>query len=178
MKKLPNFITICRLVIVPILIYFLYNEKFLIAFILFAIAATTDVLDGYLARKYKTESNFGKIVDPLADKLLQLSSVIVLYLIGKLSLIFVILLFAKEILIVVGGILLYKKNFIIPSKWYGKVASTLLNTSIAASIIFKISNIFINIIIGISILFALFALVKYYLNYLEISKNTLESTSE
>ncbi len=79
MKNIPNVLTVFRLFIVPFFAYFLCEEQFIIAFILFAIAAFTDVLDGYLARKYNAISNFGKICDPLADKALQLSAVVVLY---------------------------------------------------------------------------------------------------
>ena len=175
MKKIPNVLTVFRLCIVPFFAFYLWKEQYTIAFILFAIAAFTDVLDGFLARKYNAISNFGKICDPLADKALQLSALVVLYLISKLNIIFVIILFTKELLLIIGGILLFKRDLIVPSKWYGKASSTLLNTSIAISIIFKISNIYINIIIGFSIAFTIFALFKYCSNYLEIYKLSFDN---
>ena len=70
LKNIPNFISILRVFLAPIfLLLFIYNY-YVAAFLAFFIATITDALDGYIARKYKLVSNFGSIVDPLADKIL------------------------------------------------------------------------------------------------------------
>ena len=72
--NLPNKLTIGRVIAVPVFIAAYYLEWYLAAFIIFIAASLTDYLDGYLARKHNLVSNFGKIMDPLADKVLVYSA--------------------------------------------------------------------------------------------------------
>ena len=72
---LPNFLTLLRAIAVPFFLWLVFVvEDIQAALILFAAAAITDWLDGFLARRWQVISNFGKIMDPLADKLLVLSA--------------------------------------------------------------------------------------------------------
>jgi CDP-diacylglycerol--glycerol-3-phosphate 3-phosphatidyltransferase len=73
-KNLPNGLTVLRVLLIPVFIVLLMRGHELIAAIIFAIASLTDALDGYLARKFDLISNFGKLMDPLADKLLVVSA--------------------------------------------------------------------------------------------------------
>ncbi|MBU1078480.1 MAG: CDP-diacylglycerol--glycerol-3-phosphate 3-phosphatidyltransferase [Spirochaetes bacterium] len=76
-RNIPNILTISRILIVPLFIILFFQKEFilqLLALIFFIIAAITDYFDGKLARKYKLESNLGKFLDPLADKLLVLAA--------------------------------------------------------------------------------------------------------
>lgn len=75
----PNFLTFLRIILVPFFIYFLFQESLsyrIIAFCIFLFASLTDLFDGYLARKWKQETEFGKFLDPLADKVLVIGSFI------------------------------------------------------------------------------------------------------
>lgn len=72
--NLPNKLTIARMVAVPFFIITFMMEYYLIAFTIFALASLTDMLDGHIARKYNMITNFGKIMDPLADKILVYSA--------------------------------------------------------------------------------------------------------
>lgn len=81
MKQIPNFLTSFRLFVIPILIISFYIPGMvanLIAAVLFAIAAITDYFDGYFARALKAQSNFGKCLDPIADKLLVIVAIVML----------------------------------------------------------------------------------------------------
>ncbi|MDR1245624.1 MAG: CDP-diacylglycerol--glycerol-3-phosphate 3-phosphatidyltransferase [Clostridiales Family XIII bacterium] len=73
-KNLPNGLTVLRVFMIPVFIVLLMRGHVLAAAIIFAVASLTDALDGYLARKYDLISNFGKLMDPLADKLLVVSA--------------------------------------------------------------------------------------------------------
>jgi len=81
-EQIPNLLTIGRILFIPIFIFILTVvnsiESHMVAAIIFAIASITDYLDGYLARKWKVVSNFGKFADPMADKLLVMSAFIML----------------------------------------------------------------------------------------------------
>ncbi len=70
MSNLINYITIARILLAPIILFFLIFENYFICIVLFFLAGITDYLDGYLARKYKLESELGEILDPIADKVL------------------------------------------------------------------------------------------------------------
>lgn len=81
MKHIPNFLTTFRIVIIPILILSFYIPGMVanvVAALLFAIAAITDYFDGYFARTMKAQSNFGKCLDPIADKLLVIVAIVML----------------------------------------------------------------------------------------------------
>lgn len=77
LKHIPNILTLSRIIMVPFFAYLFFQERFILqlgAFILFVLASITDFFDGRLARIYNIESNLGKFLDPLADKLLVLTA--------------------------------------------------------------------------------------------------------
>jgi CDP-diacylglycerol--glycerol-3-phosphate 3-phosphatidyltransferase len=79
--KVPNLLTVLRIILIPIIIYSFYTVSQIpniIVAVLFMLASITDFFDGYLARYYKVQSNFGKCLDPIADKLLVAVSLIML----------------------------------------------------------------------------------------------------
>ena len=81
MKQIPNFLTSFRLLVIPILILSFYIPGMVanvVVAVLFAIAAITDYFDGYFARSLKAQSNFGKCLDPIADKLLVIVAIVML----------------------------------------------------------------------------------------------------
>jgi CDP-diacylglycerol--glycerol-3-phosphate 3-phosphatidyltransferase len=89
----PNYFTVLRIILIPFTLYFLFNNNYLIGFVLFVIAASTDFLDGALARRRNQISEFGKVADPIADKLLILSVFIYIgfdYLVIRIFVIFII----------------------------------------------------------------------------------------
>lgn len=126
-KKLPNILTIFRILCIPALVYFIImgNESitnWVIAFAILLLSGISDFLDGKIARKYKVVSNFGKIMDPIADKLLQYSVLICLYIYGVVPFIVLPIIFIKEILSAIGTLTLWTKLKMVKSaSWYGKV---------------------------------------------------------
>lgn len=76
--NLPNKLTLLRIILIPVFIVVLLNEYYFASAIIFVAASATDALDGHIARKYNLITNFGKIMDPLADKLLVTSALICL----------------------------------------------------------------------------------------------------
>ena len=131
MLNIPNILTLIRLMLVPLCAMYLYKEQFLAALIIYVVASLTDIADGYIARRFDIVTNFGKVVDPLADKLLSLSTITILSYRGRIHILVPILIFVKELLIGLGGLLLYKKKHLVKSaKWYGKATTVLLFVSI------------------------------------------------
>ena len=124
--NIPNIMTICRFILIPFFFWAYKADNFLLAAILFFVAGVTDVLDGMIARKFNMTTELGKIIDPLADKLMQMCAVVLLAWEFPQLLWLLAVLCAKEVLQIIGGFKLIKdKKEIMPSKWYGK-----LNTAI------------------------------------------------
>ena len=131
---IPNVISLIRLCLVPAFLILLveghradngfYN---LIATLLFAIAAGTDWIDGQIARKTNTVSKVGQLLDPAVDRILMISGVLGLLYVGRLPLWIIVLVIARDgILLAVGAYLLQRYKIRIPVIFTGKVATTLL----------------------------------------------------
>lgn len=95
--NLPNRLTILRIALIPLCLVFLVVGWHWPAAIVFAIACFTDYLDGYLARKHKLVTNFGKFMDPVADKVLVLSVMVTLLFQGRFPLWAVVIVLAREL---------------------------------------------------------------------------------
>lgn len=128
--NIPNILTVIRLILVPVVVALIANGKFITAFIFFAIACITDVADGYIARTYNMITKLGTWLDPLADKLMAIGVVITFTVKGCLPLWVIIIIVTKELLMLIGGFILLKKDIVIPSNKYGKAAGLVLNFSI------------------------------------------------
>lgn len=120
--NVPNMLTMIRMALIPVywVIFFLGHRYLALA--VFLVASITDLLDGYLARKYHLITNFGKLMDPLADKLMVVSVMLSLALKGLAPWLVLAILLVKEALMVLGGVLLYKKGIVVYSLWIGKAA--------------------------------------------------------
>lgn len=138
MFTLPNLLSIIRIILIPLLIKFLLIGDYMLAGIIFTISAITDFLDGYLARKYRLTSEFGRILDPFADKLTIISILIVLVINQIIPRFITIIILTRELFIFIssGIIFLLGKDFINPS-YIGKLSTFLLYLAI----IFRLINI-------------------------------------
>lgn len=124
---LPNLISFLRLCLVPVFFALLFHGFDLAATLVFAIAASTDFLDGQVARRTHTVSKLGQLLDPVVDRVLMVSGVLGVFLAGRLPLWIILLVVARDALMVVGGGVLLKRYAIrIPVVYPGKVATTLL----------------------------------------------------
>lgn len=133
---IPNYLTYFRLICVPVFIVLFFTSikyNIYIALGVFILAEITDLLDGHIARKYNQITDVGKILDPLADKLLQVSAMISLSIIGYVPWTFAILLAIKELYMIVGSSLLVSKNIVAPSNTWGKRAATWLGYGLISS---------------------------------------------
>ena len=140
-KHVPNILTIIRFLLIPFIVYFIFTEQFILAFVFFTISGITDVADGFIARKFNLVSNFGKLMDPLADKLTQISTLASLALVNIIPIWILIIVLIKEFIMIVGASFLYGKDVVVYSKWYGKLATVLFYIAIVLSLIFRQFNI-------------------------------------
>lgn len=124
---LPNFFTIIRILVTPLFIYLLFlrgENAYPWALAIFVVAGITDILDGYLARRLQVESKVGKMLDPVADKILVLSAFISFVTMGLIYLWMVILIVLRDITITAMRYILEKRDMpmITSPKAKGKTA--------------------------------------------------------
>lgn len=170
-KNIPNILTIIRFILVPFIILTLCLNQYLLAFIILTFSGLTDILDGYIARKYNFITNFGKLIDPLADKTTQLSILITLAIkhspsgnsIVPIWLLFIIII--KEVLMVAGASFLYGKDLVVSSKWYGKLTTVLFYIAIVCSLFIAQFNIpyrFDTYIYYCGLFMTIFSIIMYF----------------
>jgi len=140
---LPNVITFFRILLIPIYLFIFYSgteNSILFSGLIFILAGISDVADGFIARRYNLESKLGALMDPFADKLMSFAVLFTFTSVGLIPVWVLIPMLIKEIVMILGGGLLYLKHkrSVIPSNKFGKVATFSLYASIL-SIITKIS---------------------------------------
>ena len=126
--NLPNKLTTMRVILIPVflLVLFLMDEPMnrYIATAIFIVASLTDFLDGHIARKYNLVSNFGKFMDPLADKLLVMSALVSMVAMEDLPAWVVIVILAREFAITGFRTLAMEANIVMAASWWGKIKTT------------------------------------------------------
>lgn len=120
--NVPNALTMVRMLLIPVYWVLFMNDHRYIALAVFALASLTDLLDGYIARKYHLVTDFGKLMDPLADKLMVISVMLSLALKGLAPWPALLILLCKEGLMVLGGAVLLKKGVVVYANKMGKAA--------------------------------------------------------
>jgi len=150
MKHIPNILTLVRFVLIPGIITAIVKEQYILAFIILTISGLTDVLDGFIARKFNFITDFGKLMDPLADKATQISILATLTIVNIIPTWILIIIVIKEFAMISGASFLYGKDLVVSSKWYGKLATVLFYVAIVVSLFIRqfeeliISKTFVN----------------------------------
>lgn len=128
--NVPNVLTLIRMGLIPVYWILMLNDHFYAAFAVFAAASLTDIADGFIARKYHLITNFGKLMDPLADKLMSISVMLSMAIKGIAPWAVLIILLCKEAVMVMGGVVLYRNDVVVYSIWIGKLAQTVVVLSL------------------------------------------------
>ena len=165
LKYIPNILTVTRFLLIPFILHFLVNDEFILAIVFLTISGLTDILDGTIARKFNFITNFGKLIDPLADKFTQLSILWMLVLKNIIPLWILVIVLLKEATMVAGASFLYGKELVVSSKWYGKAATVLFYLAIVLTMIFRdlqIQSSIDLIIYYIALVMTIFSLVMYF----------------
>lgn len=118
--NLPTVLTLSRIVLIPVFVFTVFKHP-VIGAIVFSIASITDFLDGYLARRSGQITKFGIIMDPLADKFLIITALIVLVDMERLSALIVILMVVREFLVTALRVVALSKDIVIPAEMGGKL---------------------------------------------------------
>ena len=178
---IPNVLTMIRLLLVPVFVVVYFRttaEPKYAALAIFAAASLTDMLDGYLARKLNQITDFGKLFDPLADKLMVLSALVCQAVTGVFPWAAVIVVACKELVMVLGGLFMLSRDVVVYSNIVGKAAQVCFILSLILSFFHvplaewgtRLDLILLWITVGLAVL----AMVVYAAEYLRSLKKPRE----
>lgn len=175
--NLPNKITIVRVCMIPIFLIFMLIPEITygryIAAGIFILAALTDALDGHIARKHNLITNFGKFMDPLADKLLVSSALICLVEFKLIPSWIVIVIIAREFIISGFRLIASDNGVVIAAGWWGKI-KTNVQIVMSVMLIINLDVAFINILEQVAIYLALVLTVISLVDYMLKNKQVLK----
>ena len=176
--NLPNKLTLFRIILIPFFVFFLFTGcvgeagKY-IALGIFAVASLTDLFDGKIARKYNLVTNFGKFMDPIADKLLVSSALISFVGLNRLQSWIVIILIAREFIISGFRLVAADNGTVIAASFWGKI-KTVFQMAATILLIFNFPWFPIYVFTQILVYIALVLTVISLIDYLIKNKNVLK----
>ena len=127
--NLPNILTMIRMGLIPVFWAFMLHGHSMMGLFTFFIASMTDLADGYIARKYHLITDFGKLFDPIADKLTVVSVFLIFLIKGVFPLVPFIIIVIKECIMLIGGTFLLVKGVVAYSAKAGKIAQFMMSLS-------------------------------------------------
>lgn len=176
--NLPNKLTIFRVILIPFFVVFLLldpsNQTYrYIADAIFIIASLTDMLDGKIARKYNLVTNFGKFMDPLADKLLVSAAMIYLIATGQLAAWIVIVIISREFIISGFRLIASDNGIVIAASYWGKfktVFQMLMIIVLIANIQMPFFTVLGTILIYVALVLTIVSLIDYIVKNKDVLK--------
>ena len=176
LKYIPNILSTIRLLLIFVFVYtFFACEDLYVALLIFLVAGATDIVDGFLARRFNWVTKLGKLLDPLADKMMQFAALTCLWIKNLIPWWFAVLYFLKEgTILLLGLIVIKRRDVAVVSKWYGKLAVCLFYATVAVSMIFDSflaeHTVIATIIFIPAIACAVAALIAYIKHYSYLKK--------
>ena len=174
--NLPNKLTILRVILIPFFVVFMLfditgaADKW-IALVIFCVASLTDMLDGKIARKYNLVTNFGKFMDPLADKLLVCTALICLTSMNRLNVIVVLVIIAREFIISGFRLVASDNGIVIAASYWGKF-KTVSQMALIIVLIMDLGGVW-NVVGTVLIWVALLLTVVSLIDYIAKNKQVL-----
>ena len=175
--NLPNKLTVLRVIMVPFFVFFMLTDvggpaNKWIALVLFCVASLTDMLDGKIARKYNLVTNFGKLMDPLADKLLVCSALICLIQLGQLPAWIVIVIISREFIISGFRLIASDNGRVIAASYWGKFKTTFQMVMICLMIAnIEALSVLTTIVMWVALVLTVVSLVDYLMKNKDVLKD-------
>lgn len=175
--NLPNKLTLFRVILIPFFVLFMLvditaYDKW-IALSIFIVASLTDLLDGKIARKYNLVTNFGKFMDPLADKLLVCSALICLVALTKIPAWIVIIIIAREFIISGFRLIASDNGVVIAASYWGKFKTTFQMVMICLMIAdIEAISLITTVVMWIALILTVVSLVDYLIKNKDVMRDT------
>jgi len=165
-RTIPNALTIARVAAIPIFAWLYLRAGDGPAWgagIFFAAAALTDQLDGYLARRWRVQSSFGKVADPFADRLMIGTAVVLMWLTGRVPLVAALVILARDLVLVLGYKLVASSGYRLEVSFLGKLATWILYAALGFVLVTKEGTEWPLVLLWIGIALAIAAAAQYVL---------------
>lgn len=165
-RRIPNALTIARFAAIPVFAWLYLRAGEGPAWgagIFFAAAAVTDQVDGYLARRWRVESSFGKVADPLADRLMIGTAVVLMWSTGRIPLVAALVILARDLVLVLGYKLLAPSGYELEVSFLGKLATWILYAALGFVLVTEEGTWWPLVLLWIGIALAIAAAVQYVL---------------
>ncbi len=163
--NVPNVLTVLRIVAVPVLVVALLDETpdgDVIAAVVFALAALTDGLDGYIARRRQQVTTFGKLMDPLADKMLVIAALISLVSLDRLAAWVAMVIIARELAVTGLRALAAERGVVIAASWLGKAKTGLQIAAVLALIAFDPTPVWADVLLYLAVAVTVISGADYF----------------
>jgi CDP-diacylglycerol---glycerol-3-phosphate 3-phosphatidyltransferase len=163
--NLPNVLTVLRILAVPVIVVALLEETpdgDVLAAAVFALAAFTDSLDGYIARRREAVTTFGKLMDPLADKLLIVAALVTLVSLGRLAAWVAMVIIAREVGVTLLRAVAVEEGVVISASWLGKVKTMLQVGAVFALIIFDPAPLAVDVLVYLAVAITVISGLDYF----------------
>jgi CDP-diacylglycerol--glycerol-3-phosphate 3-phosphatidyltransferase len=163
--NLPNFLTVLRIMLVPVLVAVLLAntpEGDVLAAVVFALASLTDFVDGYLARARGSVTTFGKLMDPLADKLLVVAALVSLVSLHRLAAWVAMVIIAREFAVTVLRMGASQAGVVVPASMLGKVKTCVQIAAILALIAVHGQPVWVSALLYVAVAITVFSGLDYF----------------
>ena len=163
--NVPNVLTVLRILAVPVIVVALLDETpdgDVLAAVVFALAAVTDKLDGYIARRRDAVTTFGKLMDPLADKLLLVAALIAMVSLDRLAAWIAMVIIARELAVTALRSLAVEKGVVISASWLGKLKTALQVAAIVALIVWDPTPLAVDLLVYLAVAVTVISGADYF----------------
>src|SRR5919106_5693412 len=163
--NVPNVLTVLRILAVPVIVVALLGETpngDALAAAVFALAALSDGLDGYIARRRRSVTTFGKLMDPLADKLLIVAALVSLVSLGRLAAWVAMVIIAREVAVTVLRAIAAESGVVIAASWLGKLKTALQGAAVFGLIIWDPAPVAVDALVYVAVAVTVISGADYF----------------
>jgi len=164
--NLPNFLTLLRILLVPVLVVALLGAggeaSDVLAAAVFWLASMTDAIDGWIARSREQITTFGKLMDPVADKLLVVAALLSLVSLGRLEAWVAMVIIAREFAVTVARLQARNEGLVIPANWWGKAKTLVQMLTIFLLILFDPAPIWVDGLVYVMVAVTIVSGIDYF----------------
>ena len=165
--NVPNVLTVVRILLIPVLVALLLSEfaSDALAAAVFIVASLTDAIDGWLARRHKSESTFGKLMDPLADKLLVTSALVSLVALDRVQAWVAMVIIAREFAVTGLRQLAIEQGHVIAAGSWGKIKTVLQIAMVLALITVDGSPAWVDVLVYVTVAVTVYSGADYFFGF-------------
>lgn len=181
---IPNILSFFRIVLIVPFVCFFLQKNYIAAAVMLILSGLSDACDGFIARKFNQVTELGKMLDPIADKLTLIAIMVCITIFSPIVLPVMIVLILKDVIMLIGGSRLVKTGIAPPAaKWYGKLGTFMFYISVCLIVFLKAAFNYENDILSVVLLslttaVMIFALIKYFLVYISLLKESDKKVKE